>query len=77
MNRSESETLVSRRRSRCDSEPSRSLWARTSGSTSLGQMTMGFAFAIIERSGLRKLRAWKLEARQVDERCDRFNVTSL
>jgi hypothetical protein len=40
-------------------------------------MTMGFAFAIIERSGLRKLRAWKLEARQVDERCDRFNVTSL
>jgi hypothetical protein len=40
-------------------------------------MNTGFAFAIFERSGLRKLRAWKLEARQVYERCDRFNETSL
>lgn len=77
MNRSQSETLASRRRSRCDSEPSRPLWARASGSTSLGQMNTGLAFAIFERSGVRKLRAWKLEARQADERCDRFNVTSL
>lgn len=40
-------------------------------------MNTGLAFAIFERSGLRKLRAWKLEARQVDERCDRVNVTSI
>jgi hypothetical protein len=40
-------------------------------------MNTGLAFAIFERSGLLKLRAWNLEARQADERCDRFNVTSL
>lgn len=39
------------------------------------QMNKGFAYAIFERSGLRKLSAEKLKARQVDELCDRFNVT--
>jgi hypothetical protein len=41
------------------------------------QMNKGFAYAIFERSGLRKLRAEKLEARQVDDLCDRFNVTAV
>lgn len=41
------------------------------------QMNNGFAYAIFERSGLRKLRAQKLSARQVDELCDRFNVTAV
>jgi hypothetical protein len=41
------------------------------------QMNKGFAYAIFERSGLRKLRAKKLEARQVDDLCDRFNVTAV
>jgi hypothetical protein len=41
------------------------------------QMNKGFAYAIFERSGLRKLRADKLKARQVDELCDRFNVTAV
>lgn len=41
------------------------------------QMNKGFAFAIFKRSGLRKLRAEKLKARQVDELCDRFNVTAV
>lgn len=41
------------------------------------QMNKGFAYAIFERSGLRKLRAEKLRARQVDELCDRFNVTAV
>ena len=41
------------------------------------QMNKGFAYAIFERSGLRKLRAEKLRARQVDDLCDRFNVTSV
>jgi hypothetical protein len=40
-------------------------------------MNTGLAFAIFEHSGVLKLRAWKLEARQAYERCDRFNVTSL
>ena len=39
------------------------------------QMNKGFAYAIFERSGLRKLRAEKLKARQVDDLCNRFNVT--
>ena len=39
------------------------------------QMNRGFAYAIFERSGLRKLRVEKLKARQVDALCDRFNVT--
>jgi hypothetical protein len=41
------------------------------------QMNNGFAYAIFERSGLRKLRTEKLRARQVDELCDRFNVTAV
>ena len=41
------------------------------------QMNKGFAYAIFERSGLVKLRADKLSARQVDGLCDRFNVTAV
>ena len=41
------------------------------------QMNKGFACAIFERSGLRKLRAEKLKALQVDDLCDQFNVTSV
>jgi hypothetical protein len=41
------------------------------------QMNQGFAYAIFERSGLRKLRAEKIKARQVDDLCDRFNVTAV
>ena len=41
------------------------------------QMNKGFAYAIFERSGLCKLRAEKLKARQVDDLCDRFNVTAV
>ena len=41
------------------------------------QMSKGFAYVIYERSGLRKLRAEKLKARQVDDLCDRFNVTAV
>lgn len=41
------------------------------------QMNKGFAYAIFERSRLRKLRAEKLKARQVDYLCDRFNVTAV
>lgn len=41
------------------------------------QMNKGFAYAMFERSGLLKLRAEKLKARQVDELCDRFNVTAV
>ena len=41
------------------------------------QMNKGFAYAIFARSGLLKLRAEKLRARQVDELCDRFNVTAV
>lgn len=41
------------------------------------QMNKGFAYAIFERSGLSKLRADKLTARQVDELCDRFNVDAV
>jgi len=41
------------------------------------QMNKGFAYAIFERSGLLKLRAEKLKARQVDELCDRFNFTAV
>jgi hypothetical protein len=40
-------------------------------------MNKGFAYAIFKRSGLRKLKAEKLKARQVDELCDRFNVTAV
>ena len=41
------------------------------------QMNKGFACAIFERTGLRKLKAEKLKARQVDDLCDRFNVTAV
>lgn len=41
------------------------------------QMNKGFAYAVFERSGLRRLRAGKLGARQLDELCDRFNVTAV
>lgn len=41
------------------------------------QMNKGFAYAIFERSGLVKLRAERLNARQVDGLCDRFNVTAV
>ena len=41
------------------------------------QMNKGFAYAIFERSGLVKLRAGKLKARQVDKLCDRFNVSAV
>lgn len=41
------------------------------------QMNKGFAYAIFQRSGLVKLRAEKLKARQIDELCDRFNVTAV
>ncbi|HEY6353948.1 MAG TPA: RES family NAD+ phosphorylase [Burkholderiaceae bacterium] len=41
------------------------------------QMNKGFAYSIFERSGLRKLRAEKLKARQLDDLCDRFNVTAV
>jgi hypothetical protein len=41
------------------------------------QMNKGFAYAIFKRSGLRKLKAEKLKARQVDDLCDRFNVTAV
>ena len=40
-------------------------------------MNKGFAYAVFERSGLRKLRAEKLKARQVDDLCDHFNVTAV
>ena len=35
-------------------------------------MNKGFAYAIFERSGLCKLRAERLKARQVDDPCDRL-----
>jgi hypothetical protein len=41
------------------------------------QMNKGFAYAIFDRSGLRKLRADKLKLQQVDDLCDRFNVTAV
>jgi hypothetical protein len=41
------------------------------------QMNKGFAYAIFERSGLRKLRAEKLRQRQMDDLCDQFNVTAV
>lgn len=41
------------------------------------QMNQGFAYAMFKRSGLRKLRAEKLKARQMDDLCDRLNVTAV
>lgn len=40
------------------------------------QVNKGLAYAIFERSGLRKVRAEKFKAWQVDDLCDRFNVTA-
>lgn len=40
-------------------------------------MNKGFAYAIFERSRLRRLRAEKLKARHLDDLCDRFNVTAV
>jgi len=39
------------------------------------QMNKGFVYAVFERAGLHMLRAEELKARQVDDLCDRFNVT--
>ena len=39
------------------------------------QMNKGFSYAMFERSGLRKLRAEKIKSWQLDQLCDRFNVT--
>ena len=41
------------------------------------QMNKGFAYAIFERTGLRKLKAEKLKAWQLDDLCDLFNVTAV
>ena len=41
------------------------------------QMNKGFAYAIFERSGLKKLRSEKLKVAQVDGLCDQFNVTAV
>lgn len=41
------------------------------------QMNKGFAYAIFQRSGLRKLRADRLTRQQVDHLCDRFNVAAV
>ena len=40
-------------------------------------MNKGFAYAVFERSGLGKLHAEQLKARQVDDLCNRFNVTAV
>ena len=41
------------------------------------QMNKGFAYAIFERTGLRKLSTERLKAPQIDDLCDRFNVTAI
>lgn len=41
------------------------------------QMNKGFAFAVFDRSGLRRARAAPLSARQLDALCDRFNVAAV
>lgn len=41
------------------------------------QMNKGFAYAIFERSGLKKLRSEKLKVAQLDALCDLFNVTAV
>lgn len=40
-------------------------------------MNRGYAYALFERSGLRRLRAEKLKGASLDELCDRFNVTAV
>lgn len=41
------------------------------------QMNKGFAYAIFERSGLKKLRSERLKGAQLDALCDLFNVTAV
>ncbi len=41
------------------------------------QMNKGFAYAIFERSGLKKQRSEKLKRAQLDALCDLFNVTAV
>ncbi len=41
------------------------------------QMNKGFAYAIFERSGLKKLRSEKLKVAQLDALCDLFNVAAV
>lgn len=41
------------------------------------QMNKGFAYAIFERSGLRKLRSEKLKVAQLEVLCDLFNVAAV
>lgn len=41
------------------------------------QMNKGFAYAIFERSGLKKLRSEKLKVAQLDALCDLFNVVAV
>jgi hypothetical protein len=41
------------------------------------QMNKGFAYAIFERSGLKKLRSEKFKVAQLDAFCDLFNVTAV
>ena len=41
------------------------------------QMNKGFAYAIFERSGLKKLRSEKLKVGQLDALCDLFNVAAV
>lgn len=41
------------------------------------QMNKGFAYAVFERSGLRRLRASRLRPAQLDALCDEFNVSAV
>lgn len=41
------------------------------------QLNNGFAYAIFQRSELRRLQAEKIGASPVDALCDRFNVTAV
>ena len=41
------------------------------------QMNKGFAYAIFERSGLKKLRSEKVKVAQLDALCDLFNVAAV
>lgn len=41
------------------------------------QMNKGFAYAIFERSGLKKIRVERLKVAQLDTLCDLFNVTAV
>ena len=41
------------------------------------QMNKGFAYAIFQRSGLKKLRSEKVKVAQLDALCDLFNVAAV